>query len=96
MNKTKLFVLITLSILLLPCTASASGSELHASSCIACHSRMTGGDGSVLYKRTDRLITTRQALAARVQYCAEGANTNWDKDQVKQVTEYLNSEYYQF
>lgn len=88
--------IITLSAVLLPCTAIATGSELHADSCIECHSRMTGGDGSVLYKRTDRMVTSKDALSARVQHCAQGANTDWSQDQIKLVTEYLNSEYYNF
>lgn len=96
MNKTTQSILIILSTLLLPCTAIASGSDLHASSCIECHSKMTGGDGSVLYKRTDRIVTTKSSLAARVKHCAEGANTNWSQDQINTVTEYLDSNYYHF
>lgn len=96
MKKVIQQIIITLSAILVPCTAIATGSELHAASCIECHSRMTGGDGSVLYKRIDRMVTSKDALSARVQHCTQGTNTNWSQDQIKLVTEYLNTSYYKF
>lgn len=96
MKKVIQQTILTLSALLLPCSAIATGSELHAASCVECHSKMTGGDGSVLYKRTDRIVTSKNALSERVKHCANGANTNWDLDQIKLVTEYLNTSYYKF
>jgi mono/diheme cytochrome c family protein len=88
--------IITLTVLFLPYAAIAAGSELHATSCTECHSKMTGGDGSVLYQRSDRIVTSKNALSERVEHCAKGANTNWDQDQIKLVTEYLNASYYKF
>lgn len=82
--------------LLFPCIAMSSGDELHASQCIECHSRMTGGDGSVLYKREDRIAASESSLAARVKHCSEGAKTNWSQDQIDSVTHYLNTTYYHY
>lgn len=72
------------------------GQALHDSSCIECHSRMTGGDGHVLYTRDDRIAKNSQALKERVKHCAEGSNTGWDQSQINIVTHYLNDQYYNY
>ena len=78
-------------------TSGASDAhELHRTSCIACHAKMTGGDGGVLYKRTDRIVNNKIELAQRVAYCANGAHTNWNDAEVTAVTNYLNELIYQF
>ena len=73
-----------------------NGQVLYETACIDCHSRMTGGDGSVLYKREDRFVTSARALFERVSYCAEAASAPWDKAEIEAVTNYLNENYYHF
>ena len=69
---------------------------LHKDQCTACHTRMTGGDGTLLYTRNERLVTTPEQLAERVRYCAKGANTGWDSSTVDHITQWLDQNYYKF
>lgn len=72
------------------------GEQLHQSNCVTCHSRMTGGDGTVLYERADRIARTLNELNQRVEYCANGANAHWNKTQLGIVSQYLNESFYQY
>ena len=71
------------------------GHELHKAQCIECHRKMTGGDGTILYKRDDKIVSSKSELEKRVTHCATGANTSWANPQIKAVTDYLNSNFYQ-
>lgn len=75
---------------------SDDAAELHRSHCIGCHSRMTGGDGSLIYKRDDRIVQNKQELRQRVTHCSEGAKTNWNDSEITAVTDFLNEVIYQF
>lgn len=57
--------------------------------CTACH-------GSEVYTRKDRRITSRNGLSAQVQRCQLSLNLNWFEDEVENVAEYLNKNYYHF
>lgn len=72
------------------------GQTLHDAHCIECHSRMTGGDGHVVYTRDDRIAKSLDELHARVIHCSNGSNTGWGEQQIKAVTHYLNQKYYQY
>ena len=72
------------------------GESLYQASCIGCHSRMTGGDGTVLYQRDDKIVTSLDALHQRVTHCANSAATNWTEADIEAVTNYLNDTYYHF
>lgn len=93
-------LLPNLLILVLTLTAltvhADTGEKLHQSACIDCHSRMTGGDGHVIYTRDERIAKDIEELNSRVTHCANGANTGWDSNQINSVTEYLNTQYYQY
>jgi mono/diheme cytochrome c family protein len=73
---------------------AAGGKRLHARHCIECHSSMTGGDGSVLYTREQRLVHSLPQLQARVRYCQAGLELGWTDAQIVGVVEYLNRRYY--
>ena len=73
-----------------------NAAELHQSNCIGCHARMTGGDGSVLYKRNDGIVNNKTELEQRVLHCANGASLNWSKSEITAVINYLNELVYQF
>lgn len=75
---------------------ASDGKSLHESHCVECHSRMTGGDGHVLYTRDDRIAKNMSELQARVVHCAQGSNTNWDESEINNVTRYLNEQYYHY
>lgn len=72
------------------------GQSLHETHCVECHSRMTGGDGHVLYSRDERIVKNLSALKARVNYCSEGSNTGWSETEVNHVMNYLNDQYYRY
>jgi mono/diheme cytochrome c family protein len=72
------------------------GQQLHDRHCTACHGYMTGGEGTTLYTRDDRLVKSLRQLQARVHYCAAGAGLDWSDADVAAVTKYLNAQYYRF
>ena len=70
--------------------------ELHRTKCIACHVKMTGGDGGVLYKRDDGIVKNKLELKQRVAHCAHGAHTGWNDAEIAAVADYLDKLIYQF
>lgn len=98
-------MLSTLALLLLPIligiatlqTAKAQdGATLHEKNCIACHSAMTGGEGSVLYTRDDRSVKSQDALTKQVNRCQSSLGLGWTDAQISSVQEYLNRSFYKF
>ncbi len=75
---------------------AAKGKALHDSTCVSCHVRMTGGDGSVLYTRPDRKVTSFDKLESQVRRCDANLQTRWFDDDIHNVVEYLNQAYYKF
>ncbi|MGF1644033.1 MAG: hypothetical protein ACFCUJ_10335 [Thiotrichales bacterium] len=72
------------------------GETLHNGNCVNCHVRMTGGDGSVLYTRSDRKVNSLAALEAQVRRCDANLQTKWFDEDILSVTTYLNQAYYKF
>ena len=70
--------------------------EQYRQHCIACHARMTGGDGALLYRRKDRLVNDYAALVERVAHCRQGTGAAWSKAQEDEVVRYLNRSFYRF
>ena len=64
--------------------------------CIACHARMTGGEGETLYRRKNRIVNDYNALIARVEYCRAGAGADWTPTQTGEAVRYLNRRFYRF
>lgn len=75
---------------------AGEGQALHDSSCIQCHSSLTGGKPNSLYTRVDRKVTTFEALQKRVKGCAVAADVTWSEQQRAQVVEYLTKSFYHF
>ncbi len=90
----------TIFLFLLTCiinTANAeAGSQLHQDNCIACHAAMTGGDGSVLYTRKNRRVTSMESLGKQVNRCQSSLGLNWSTNQQQKVQQYLNHSFYKF
>lgn len=72
------------------------GKALHDKSCTICHISMFGGDGSKIYTRQDRKVTTIEGLMARVEGCNKNVGTHFDKTQMDDVVKYLSDEFYKF
>jgi mono/diheme cytochrome c family protein len=72
------------------------GARLHAENCVTCHRSLVGGDGSKLYTREDRRVTSLAGLEAQVRRCENNLGLTWFDDQVADVVEYLHANYYDF
>jgi mono/diheme cytochrome c family protein len=74
----------------------AHGRQLHAARCTGCHGAMTGGDGTTLYTREQRLINSKGELTAQVRHYQSELKLNWSNADITDVAHYLNQRYYQF
>lgn len=72
------------------------GKALHDKSCIACHARMYGGDGSKMYTREGRLVSNRQELLQRVAACNAMSKAGWAPEEEGAVAAWLNQQFYRF
>lgn len=73
-----------------------AGKILHDKSCVSCHVRMFGGDGSKIYTRADRKVQNKQQLAARISGCNANTGAGWFPEDEAHVAAYLNQQYYKF
>lgn len=69
---------------------------LHEKACVACHVRMYGGDGSKMYTRDGRMLSTRLELLQRVGACNAQVNAGWFPEDEANVAAWLNKHYYHF
>ena len=70
--------------------------ELHQKACAGCHIRMYGGDGSKMYTRDGRLLSTQLELLQRVGACNAQMNAGWFPEEEGTVAAWLNQRYYRF
>ncbi|MBC9071352.1 cytochrome c [Thauera sp. CAU 1555] len=74
-----------------------AGRELHAENCVACHARQFGGDdGSDIYTRFERRITTADGLAQQITACTTQLNLALFPEDELNIAGYLNTHYYKF
>lgn len=97
-----LFVLLTASWLstasgAAPSPRVAEGKKLVASSaCETCHATKVGGDGTAMYTRKDRKVSTKAKLVAQVARCSSELNLGLFPDDEAAIAEYLNVTFYKF
>ena len=72
------------------------GKEHHDKACIACHARLYGDDGSKMYTRDGRLLSTKLDILQRVAICNSQAKAGWSPEIEADVAAYLNQQYYKF
>ncbi len=65
------------------------GKILHNKNCMGCHDNHQ-------YTRPNRIIHTFEDLSARVKFCDAAANANFSSDDLTDVVEYLNADFYKF
>ena len=76
---------------------SDNGKKMHdSSSCLSCHSQMTGGKPDMLYTRSDRRVTSLGGLIKQVNGCNSMQKVGLDEDSVNDVVKYLNESFYKF
>lgn len=73
-----------------------AGKALHDKACTSCHSRLYGGDGSKIYSRAERLVSSPPELMKRVAFCSAQTKAGWQPEQDAEVAAYLNQQYYHF
>ena len=69
---------------------------LHDKACVSCHVRMYGGDGSKMYTRDGRLLSTRLDVLQRVASCNAMVSSGWFPEEEASVAAWLNQQYYHF
>lgn len=72
------------------------GAAMHEKDCVACHVRRLGGDGSAMYTRGDRRVTSPAKLRAQVAACNTELGTNYFPEEEDHLSAYLNLQYYKF
>lgn len=74
-----------------------AGKKLHAKYCVQCHSRNYGGeDGSDIYIRTDRRVTSPSGLKQQLTTCTTMLNLDLFPEDEQNLAGYLNQRYYHF
>lgn len=74
-----------------------AGMALHQEkNCAACHAQRLGGDGSSIYTRIDRKVTTPAKLLAQVAMCNTQLSSAMFPDDERDVAAFLNHDYYHF
>lgn len=92
MRMTNLFTLLALVYLSGAAAHAADlerGKRLHAIYCMNCHA-------ANVYVRPDRRIDSLEALNRQVQRCETALGVKWPAEDVADVVQYLNDNYYKF
>ena len=66
-----------------------SGDKLHTDNCTRCHD-------SAVYTRAEKRVTTLPKLGKQVRFCKDNLGIAWFDDEVNDVVEFLNTNYYHF
>ncbi|WP_341645157.1 c-type cytochrome [Thauera sp. SDU_THAU2] len=75
----------------------AEGKAMHAKHCVECHARQFGGeDGTEIYTRFERRVTTASALAQQITTCTTMLNLDLFPEDEQHLAAYLNQHYYKF
>ena len=78
-------------------TYLSSGKKLVSDAkCEACHASKRGGDGSSMYSRQDRRVTTKSQLLSQVGRCNNELNLGLFPDDEAAIATYLNATHYKF
>ena len=95
--KTVLLVLTVAGALPLTAQADISvGKALYSKDCMSCHRSIAGGDGSSLFTRPDRHVTSFTGLEQQVKRCRANTGLSLSDSQLKDIEDYLNATYYKF
>ncbi|MBF0380152.1 MAG: cytochrome c [Magnetococcales bacterium] len=99
--KFVLTLLAMFSIIFISTTSVAAdaqnGKALHDASCLtSCHSSRVDGPSNDMYKRSNRRKSLAK-LTMQVEFCNQQVlNSEWWPEDVSDVVEYLNNEFYHF
>ena len=83
-------LIISMVLMMLASPSIAEDADfIHARDCTSCH-------GTELYTRQNRTVEFLADLELRVERCNIATKAGWTDDQVDEVSEYLNENYYHF
>lgn len=71
-----------------------AGKVLVDKHCINCHASSFGGDGSAIYTRELRKVTSTKGLVSQIRNCNTMLGLKWFEDEELNVAKYLNQTYY--
>ena len=72
------------------------GGKVVEAKCSRCHVARFGGDGSGVFTRPDRKVSSAQSLLAWVQRCNAGNKAGLSAEEEESVAAFLNEGYYRF
>lgn len=72
------------------------GEQLVNTQCISCHAARFGNNGSEIYTRPDRRVTSLVGLKKQVIRCRDNLGLTWFDEDVDDVVAYLNKQFYKF
>lgn len=72
------------------------GEQLVNSQCVSCHAAHFGNNGSDIYTRPDRRVTSLAGLKKQVIRCRDNLGITWFDEDVDDVVAFLNTRYYKF
>lgn len=64
--------------------------------CNRCHISMMGGDGSAIFTRPNRAVTSPEKMVPRMKICSGVAGANLSLQDEQHLAAYLNRQHYQF
>jgi mono/diheme cytochrome c family protein len=72
----------------------AHGKDLHNANCQSCHTSLMGDKPDSIYTRSDRRVNSVEGLRSQVTRCKTSVGVAWPDDQIDDVVEYLNNNFY--
>lgn len=75
---------------------NGNGKALYSKDCMSCHRSIAGGDGSSLFTRPNRHVTSLGGLDKQVKRCRANTGLSLSDNQLKDIVDYLNATYYKF
>jgi len=72
----------------------AHGKDLHDANCQSCHTSLMDGNPDLIYTRPDRRVNSINGLRNQVTRCKTTVGVTWPEDQIEDVVEYLNTNFY--
>ncbi|MDD4910785.1 MAG: cytochrome c [Sideroxydans sp.] len=74
-----------------------NGKKLFAQyECSSCHEGKVGGDGSAIFTRSNRRVTSSKNLVSQIEQCSGAIGANLSTQEKQDLAAHLNQTYYKF
>ena len=64
--------------------------------CNNCHMAKMGGDGSAIFTRPDRMVSSPEKIIPRIKVCSGAVGANLSAQEEQHLAAHLNQQYYKF